>query len=87
MDKTIPDRQCISCRAMKPKNELIRVVRTDTSIVLDRTGKVNGRGAYVCVKSDCIRSLVKHRGLDRSFKMHVTDDVYNRIIEEFLSEE
>ena len=83
MGKRIPDRQCVSCREMRPKNELIRIVKMDSEIVLDRSGKLNGRGAYVCNKSDCIKSLVKHRGLDRTFKMHVSNEVYEQLVKEF----
>ena len=86
-DKRIPDRQCICCRQMKSKNDLVRIVRLDSVISLDPTGKMNGRGAYVCRKKECIQALVSKRALDRSFRMHVSDEVYNSIIKEYLSEE
>ncbi len=83
MERRIPERQCVSCRQMRVKSELIRIVKMDSNIVLDCTGKMNGRGAYVCGKSDCIKSLVKHRGLDRTFKMHVSNEVYEQLVKEF----
>ncbi len=87
MAKRIPDRQCICCREMRPKTELIRIVKIDSDISLDRTGKMNGRGAYVCGKSDCIKSLIRHRSLDKAFRMHVSDEVYEQLIKESESYE
>ena len=68
--KKIPQRQCIGCREMKNKKDLIRILKTDTEgIIIDVTGKKNGRGAYICPNADCFAKAVASKGLERSFKM------------------
>ena len=68
---------CVVCRQMKPKNECIRVVRTvDDDYVVDNTGKLNGRGAYVCKDSACLEKCTKAKSLNRAFKHNVSEDVY-----------
>ena len=84
MEKKIPMRTCIACKANKPKKELLRVVKSGEEIKLDRTGKLNGRGAYVCDCKDCIAKLKKGKLLNRAFSMPVLDEVYDRIVEDFL---
>lgn len=74
--KKIPQRQCVGCREMKNKKELIRVLKTDEGIIIDDTGKKNGRGAYICPNADCLKKAVENRGLERSFKMPVDKSVY-----------
>lgn len=67
MTKQTPVRMCAACRAEKPKNELIRVVRTsDGTVTLDRTGKANGRGAYLCRDAACLAKARKSRALERA---------------------
>lgn len=81
--KKIPLRQCIGCGEMKDKREMLRVLRTaEGEIVLDATGKKNGRGAYLCPSMECYRKAKKSRGLDRSFKMTVPAEVYDRLEKE-----
>ena len=77
-------RTCIACRECKPKRELIRVVKFGEEISLDRTGKKNGRGAYVCDNPECIKKLKKQKLLNRTFSCQVDDETYERIMEEFL---
>ena len=84
MEKKVPIRTCIACRTAKPKKELIRVVKTNEDIRLDLTGKLNGRGAYVCNDENCIHKLKKQRLLNRAFSCQVEDSVYDRILEDFL---
>lgn len=73
-------RQCIGCRESKDKNELIRVVRTpEGEIVLDRTGRQNGRGAYLCDDEECLLKARKSNALSRSFKMNVPEDTYETL--------
>ena len=68
MEKKIPMRQCLGCREMKPKKELIRVVRSpEGNISLDFRGKASGRGAYVCPKSQCLKKAIKTKALERAF--------------------
>lgn len=74
--KKIPQRQCVGCREMKNKKELIRVLKTDDGIIIDDTGKKNGRGAYICPNADCLKKAIDNKGLERSFKMPVDKKVY-----------
>ena len=87
MEKKIPMRTCIACRTSKPKRELIRVVKFNEEIKLDKTGKLNGRGAYVCNDEACILKLKKQRLLNRAFSCQVEDEVYDKIMEDFLGEQ
>ncbi len=81
--KKIPQRQCIGCGEMKNKKEMIRVLKTaDDEIVIDATGRKNGRGAYICPSMDCFRKAVKRKGLERSFKMAIPKEVYERLEKE-----
>ena len=68
--KKIPQRQCIGCGEMKNKKEMIRVIKTpEENIIIDVTGKKNGRGAYICKSVECFQKAVKSRGLERSLKV------------------
>ena len=81
--KKVPLRQCIGCGEMKSKKEMIRVLKTETEgIVLDATGRKNGRGAYICPTMECFQKAVKNRGLERSFKMSVPKEVYESLEKE-----
>ena len=76
--KKIPQRQCIGCGQMKDKKELIRILKTqDGSIVIDATGKKNGRGAYICPDEECLQKAFKTKGLERSFKMAIDQSIYD----------
>ena len=81
--KKIPLRQCIGCGEMKSKKEMIRVLRTaEGEILIDATGRKNGRGAYLCPSCECLKKAVKSKGLDRSFKMAVPREVYEALEKE-----
>ena len=83
--KKIPMRTCIACREEKPKKEMLRVVKNAAGeIHLDFSGKLPGRGAYVCGNEACIKKLRKYRLLNKAFSAEVSDDVYRAIEEEFL---
>lgn len=83
MAKKIPLRQCIGCGEMKTKKELLRILRTeDEGIVIDATGRKNGRGAYICPNAECLKKAIKSKGLERSFKMAVSSDVYDNLTKE-----
>ena len=86
MEKKIPMRTCIACRTVKPKKELIRVVKSGEEISLDKTGKKNGRGAYVCDSADCIAKIKKQKLLNKVFACSVEDSVYEKLTEEFFGE-
>lgn len=78
MPKKIPLRQCLGCREMKPKKELIRVVRSpEGEVSLDFKGKKPGRGAYVCPNPDCLKRARKAKALERAFSVPMPDEVYD----------
>ena len=81
--KKIPMRMCSGCREMKPKIELLRVVRTpEGKILIDRIGKVSGRGAYVCKNEECFNKSVKSKALSRALDAQVEDEVLLQLKEE-----
>lgn len=84
MNKKIPLRQCVGCGEMKDKRDMIRVVKTpEDNITLDFKGKMNGRGAYICRELACLEKAMKNKGLERSFKVSIPEDVKTRLKEEF----
>ena len=84
MAKKIPMRQCIGCGEMKGKKEMMRVLKTpEDEIVLDVTGKKNGRGAYLCKSGKCLSKARKNKGLERSFKMSIPNEIYDNLEKEF----
>ena len=83
MEKKIPQRQCMGCRERKAKRELIRVVRTtEGAVCLDFSGKLNGRGAYLCQNPECLKKAQKSKALDRSLEVPIPDEVYERLAKE-----
>ena len=75
--KKVPMRMCLGCGEMKPKRELIRVVRQpDESICLDATGKKAGRGAYICPQMKCLEQAQKARRLEKPFSCRISEEVY-----------
>ena len=84
MAKKIPMRQCVGCGEMKSKKEMMRVLKTpEDEIVLDVTGKKNGRGAYLCKTRECLIKARKNNGLERSFKMSIPNEIYDNLEKEF----
>ena len=82
--KQIPMRTCIACREEKPKREMLRVVKNAAGeIRLDLSGKLPGRGAYLCDSAECIKKLRKYRLLNKNFSCEVPEEVYRRIEEEY----
>ena len=78
-----PLRQCIGGQEMKSKKERIRVIKTaEDEIMLDATGRKNGRGAYLCPSMECLKKAVKGKGLERSFKMAIPKEVYETLEKE-----
>ncbi len=79
-EKKIPMRQCLGCREMKPKRELIRVVRSpEGTISLDFRGKASGRGAYVCRSAACLKKAIRARALERAFSVQIPAEIYERL--------
>ena len=81
-NKKIPMRQCVGCGKMKAKKELIRVIKTEDEVLLDTTGKKNGRGAYICADPECLKKARKSKGLERSLKVAIPDAVYDNLEKE-----
>lgn len=81
--KRVPMRQCVGCGEMKSKKELLRVVKTpEEDIILDVTGRKNGRGAYICASMECLKMAKKKRGLERSLKVSISEEVYASLEQE-----
>ena len=81
--KKIPMRKCTGCGEMKPKKELVRVVRSpEGEIFLDLTGKKSGRGAYVCRDVQCLKKAQKSKRIERAFECAIPDEVYNKMEQE-----
>lgn len=80
--KKIPQRMCVACREMKPKRELLRIVRTETGeFEIDETGKKNGRGAYICGSGECLARCIKTKALNRAFQCNVPEQLYISLTE------
>lgn len=85
MNKKIPLRQCVGCMEMREKKSMMRVLKTpEGEIVLDVTGKKNGRGAYLCKCMECLQKAQKNKGLERSFKMSLSKEIYAGLEKEFV---
>ena len=78
--KQIPQRSCVVCRAQKNKNDLLRIVKNkDGEIFIDRTGKADGRGAYICDSIECLEKVIKSKRLERVLETHIPEEVYNNL--------
>lgn len=85
--KKIPLRMCTGCMEMKPKKELIRVVKSpEGEVSVDLTGKKSGRGAYVCKNTQCLEKAFKAKRLSRNLDTTISEEVYNRLREEIINE-
>lgn len=85
--KKIPMRMCIACHEMKPKKEMLRIVKPkEGDISIDFTGKAAGRGAYICDDPNCIKKLKKARLLNKVFSAEIPQEIYEKIEEEFFAE-
>ncbi|MBS4804339.1 MAG: YlxR family protein [Clostridium sp.] len=81
--KKIPLRMCTGCMEMKPKKELIRVVKSpEGEVSVDLTGKKSGRGAYVCKNEECLEKAFKAKRLSRNLDTQISEEVYNKLREE-----
>ena len=80
MQKKIPMRQCLGCREMHPKKELIRIVRSpEGEVSLDSKGKASGRGAYICPKEACLKRAVKAKAIARAFDVEIPQEIYDSL--------
>lgn len=81
--KKVPMRQCVGCREMKNKKELIRIIKNnENEIFLDVTGKKNGRGAYICNSMECLEKAIKSKALERSLKTEIPKEIYDEMKKE-----
>lgn len=86
--KKVPQRKCIACQDRDNKKELMRIVRNkEGEIFIDLTGKANGRGAYICKDSECLKKAIKSKALNRAFKTEVPQEVYEKLLTELESYE
>lgn len=80
--KNIPQRTCIGCNDKKDKKDFIRIVKdNENNISIDRTGKANGRGAYICDNIECLEKAIKNKKIEKSFKMAIDESIYNTLRE------
>ena len=85
MQKKIPQRQCMGCRERKDKRDMIRVVRAPSGTVsLDFSGKAQGRGAYICPNTECLKKALRSKSLDRSLEVTIPEEVYERLEKEMV---
>ena len=81
--RKVPMRKCIASGEMKPKKDLVRIVRNkEGEVSIDPSGKKNGRGAYICNSVECLEKAIKNRGLEKSFKTAISKDIYEKLKEE-----
>ncbi|MBE6805254.1 MAG: YlxR family protein [Ruminococcaceae bacterium] len=86
--KKIPMRMCLGCNEMKPKIELIRIVKTpENEIMVDLKGKANGRGAYICRDAECLKKAVKAKRLERTFATEISDEIYETLKKDLTDEQ
>ena len=79
-ERKIPERMCVACRSMKPKTELVRIVKTpDGNVCVDETGKTNGRGVYLCKSKQCLARAVKNKGFHKAYGFQLTDDIVSSL--------
>ena len=78
--KSIPQRTCIGCNTKKDKKDLIRVVKNkNNEINMDKTGKLEGRGAYICDNIECLEKAIKTKRLERTFEMKISEEIYENL--------
>ena len=82
-NKKVPMRQCVGCAEMKSKKELLRIIKTpEEEVVLDATGRKNGRGAYICASMECLKKAQKSKALERCLEVPIPQEVYDRMVKE-----
>ena len=78
--KKVPQRTCIGCNTKKDKRDFIRIVKNkENEIEVDKTGKMQGRGAYICDNIDCLEKAIKSKRLEKSFEMQISNDIYEKL--------
>ena len=80
LQKKIPMRMCVACREMQPKKDLLRIVLTpEGAIEIDRSGRMNGRGAYLCGRRECLEKAIKTRALERALDQKIDEEIIERL--------
>lgn len=83
--RKVPMRQCTGCGERKEKRDLIRIIKTpEEEIIVDLTGKKNGRGAYICNSTECLQAARRRKSLERSLKTVIPDEIYERLEKEMI---
>ena len=78
--KKLPQRTCLGCNEKKNKNELVRIVKNkDGEINIDKTGKMEGRGAYICNNVNCLQNAIKRKRLNKTFDMNISEEIYEKL--------
>lgn len=75
----IPQRTCMGCNKKQPKYDLIRIVKSEKEVFIDKTGKMSGRGAYICNNVLCLEKVIKSKRLERSLKIKIDNEIYERL--------
>lgn len=84
-NKKVPMRTCIACKASKPKKELVRIVKNENNFDMDFTGKLSGRGSYICNNDDCFALMLKTKSLSKSYKQNIPQEVYDKLKEQYIA--
>lgn len=85
-NKKVPMRQCVGCRELRNKKDLMRILKTpDNNVIFDDTGRMNGRGAYICPSVECLKKARRTKAIERSLDISIPDEVYD-VIERQMSE-
>jgi uncharacterized protein len=85
--KKIPQRMCLGCQEMKPKKELIRVVKnSEGNIKIDLTGKAPGRGAYICKSVECLDKAIKSKRFEKAFETKISEEIFTALREELVND-
>jgi len=83
--KKIPQRTCVGCNTQKNKSDLIRIViNKEGNIFIDKTGKANGRGAYICNNPECLEKAIKSKRIERSFEKEISNEIYDDLRKEIV---
>ncbi len=78
--KNVPQRTCIGCNSQKDKKDLIRIVKNKEGIIsIDKTGKAQGRGAYICDNIECLEKAIKTKRLERTFEIKISEEIYDEL--------
>lgn len=78
--KNIPQRTCMGCNTKKDKKDLIRIVKNNKNeITIDKTGKIEGRGAYICNSVQCLEKVIKSKRLEKSLDIKISEEIYSNL--------